>query len=192
MSRYDKEHAKFILANAKLRAETAGVDWSGKHFIGLSGGKDSSAAAAFAEYVGVDYTAFVCDTDHEKPVTVAYLSFLKEHLKGEVRFVQHEVSAQEFEDKRRYIRETWSKWNSPALRSKAKAALGVRLVRLSKKDVKEHGHKVVSAMEADGVAYKVTTDGRMRIPLRYLPPEAKGSHKDLDIGDCGIVCEVKD
>lgn len=30
----------------------------------------------------------------------------------------------------------------------------------------------------------------VRVPLRYLPPDA-GSHKDLDIGDCGITCEMK-
>ncbi|CAH9012669.1 putative Phosphoadenosine phosphosulphate reductase [Vibrio phage 168E36-1] len=28
------------------------------------------------------------------------------------------------------------------------------------------------------------------VPLRYLPKDA-GSHKDLDIGDCGIICEIK-
>lgn len=29
------------------------------------------------------------------------------------------------------------------------------------------------------------------IPLRYLPPSA-GSHRDLDIGDCGFICEIKE
>lgn len=126
MKGYDKNHAKFILTDLKARAEAAGVDWAGKHFIGLSGGKDSSACAAFAEFCELDYTAFICDTDHEKPVTVAYVNYLKHHLKGEVVTIQHEVTEVEFEAKREYMRAEWAKWVSPALRSKAKVELGVR------------------------------------------------------------------
>ncbi|ANO58056.1 phosphoadenosine phosphosulfate reductase [Shewanella phage SFCi1] len=124
---YDKNRAKFLLDSVLTGAMTSGATGGGaKHFIGLSGGKDSTACAAVAEYAGVEYTAFVCDTGHEKPVTLQYLDDLRKALSGEVVTLQKKTTLAEFERRRAYIREEWSQWRIPDLRSKARKALGVR------------------------------------------------------------------
>lgn len=37
---------------------------------------------------------------------------------------------------------------------------------------------------------KIDTKGSIRIPLRYLPPDA-GNHKDLELPPCGFFCELE-
>lgn len=77
-------------------------------------------------------------------------------------------------------------------RARQEELLGVALCRLSKKDTNKYGEQVIAQMRADGVKPKnITADGRLRVPLRYLPKDA-GTLKDLDIGDCGFFCEVKE
>ncbi len=73
-------------------------------------------------------------------------------------------------------------------RAAQEEALNVALTKMSERKVKRLHPETIIAMEADGYEYKVDKKGTMRIPLRYLQPDA-GSHKDLDIGDCGFVCE---
>ena len=68
--------------------------------------------------------------------------------------------------------------------------LNVSLVRMSSNKIRKKHPEVFTAMEADNYEPKIDARGSMRIPLRYLPSDA-GSHKDLDIGDCGFVCELK-
>lgn len=51
----------------------------------------------------------------------------------------------------------------------------------------EDRYKSTNKKRADGTVYEYRVS---LIPLRFLPPDA-GDHKDLDIGDCGFVCEMK-
>jgi hypothetical protein len=67
--------------------------------------------------------------------------------------------------------------------------LNVALCKMSQNKVIKKHPEVFEKMSSDGYEPKVDSRGSMRIPLRYLPSDA-GSHKDLDIGDCGFVCEV--
>lgn len=73
--------------------------------------------------------------------------------------------------------------------------LGVALVKMSAKKFKKNWPEDYEKMHSDHVAGKckwvVDSNGSLRIPLRYLPPDA-GSHKDLDIGACGFFCEIKE
>lgn len=76
-------------------------------------------------------------------------------------------------------------------RSRQEELCGVALTKMSEAKVRRLHSETIIAMEHDGYQYKVDARGAMRIPLRYLQPDA-GSHKDLDIGDCGFFCEIKD
>lgn len=89
-----------------------------------------------------------------------------------------------------------------AARAKQEQLLGVAMVLLSDRELSERwpGHYRRLRQDADAgvVAWKTKTDRRgdkeyvrVRVPLRYLPEDA-GSHKDLDIGACGMVCESRD
>lgn len=69
--------------------------------------------------------------------------------------------------------------------------LNVSLVKMSANKIRDMNPEVFSQMESDNYVPKIDSKGTMRIPLRYLPSDA-GSHKDLDIGDCGFFCEVKE
>ncbi len=73
-------------------------------------------------------------------------------------------------------------------RARQEELLGVALVKMSAKKLAAQWPEVIEKMIADRFAPKVTKDGRMRVPLRYLPPDA-GTHKDLNIGACGFFCE---
>tara|TARA_R110000850_G_C9834352_1_gene453644 strand:- start:27 stop:854 length:828 start_codon:yes stop_codon:yes gene_type:complete len=74
-------------------------------------------------------------------------------------------------------------------RAAQEKGLNVALTKMSERKVKRLHPETIIAMESDGYAYKVDARGTMRIPLRYLHPDA-GNHKDLDIGDCGFFCET--
>lgn len=76
-------------------------------------------------------------------------------------------------------------------RSRQEYLLNVAVARLSKSDVAKYGDDVIALMDADGYSPKMTADGRMWCPLRYLPDGA-GTHKDLNIGSCGFTCEMPD
>lgn len=78
-----------------------------------------------------------------------------------------------------------------AERSMQEQLLGTALVTLSITDVRKYGDEILAAAAADGYEIKIKADGRMRVPLRFLPAQA-GTHRDLDIGDCGFVCEIKE
>lgn len=78
-----------------------------------------------------------------------------------------------------------------AQRAREEELLGVALVAVSARKVEAVAPGTLDRMTADGFKYKMRADGRVRIPLRYLP-KGVGSHKDLDIGDCGILCERKE
>lgn len=67
--------------------------------------------------------------------------------------------------------------------------LNVALVKMSHNKVMKKHPDTLKQMASDGFDPKIDSRGQMRIPLRYLPSDA-GSHKDLDIGDCGFVCEA--
>ncbi len=75
-------------------------------------------------------------------------------------------------------------------RSRQEELLNVSLVKMSHKKVSKQYPDVIAQMDSDGYELKIDKRGTMRIPLRYLPPDA-GSMKDLDIGDCGFICEVR-
>lgn len=66
--------------------------------------------------------------------------------------------------------------------------LNVSLVKMSLSKVTKLWPDTIKSMQDDSVDFKVDSRGTMRIPLRYLPSDA-GSHKDLDIGNCGFFCE---
>lgn len=68
--------------------------------------------------------------------------------------------------------------------------LNVALVKMSKSKTERLHPETFEKMSNEGYEPKIDSRGTMRIPLRFLSPEA-GSHKDLDIGDCGFTCEVK-
>lgn len=74
-------------------------------------------------------------------------------------------------------------------RARQEEMLNVALCKMSKNKVKNKHPEVFEKMDKDGFEPKVDQRGSMRIPLRYLPTSA-GSHKDLDVGDCGFVCEA--
>lgn len=77
-----------------------------------------------------------------------------------------------------------------AQRSRQEELLGTALTLMSKNDVAKYGERVIALMDADGIDVKKRKDGRIRVPLRYLP-ETAGTFKDLDFGSCGFLCEVK-
>lgn len=68
--------------------------------------------------------------------------------------------------------------------------LNVALCKMSHNKVQKKHPEVITQMDSEGYEPKIDSRGSMRIPLRFLPEDA-GSHKDLDIGDCGFVCELK-
>lgn len=89
-----------------------------------------------------------------------------------------------------------------AKRAEQERLLNTALVSMSRdklmREYPEHFNKMVSEWED---RYKTTIKTRKStgekyeykvslVPLRLLPEDA-GSHKDLDIGDCGFVCEMK-
>lgn len=76
-------------------------------------------------------------------------------------------------------------------RSRQEYLINVALCKVSANKMREKYPEHIALMDADGYEPKVDARGTMRVPLRYLPEDV-GSHKDLDIGDCGFVCEVKD
>lgn len=67
--------------------------------------------------------------------------------------------------------------------------LNVALCKMSFNKFKRLHHDYYQMMVDDGFEPKVDSRGSMRLPLRYLPPDA-GSHKDMDIGACGFFCET--
>lgn len=76
-------------------------------------------------------------------------------------------------------------------RAKQEELLNVALCKISERKVMREYPQVIKRMEQDGYQRKVDSRGSMRLPLRYLPSDA-GSHKDLDTGDCGFFCEIKE
>lgn len=52
----------------------------------------------------------------------------------------------------------------------------------------EDRYKSTNKKRRDGSSYEYRVS---LIPLRFLPDSA-GTHKDLDIGDCGFICEIKE
>jgi hypothetical protein len=75
-------------------------------------------------------------------------------------------------------------------RAKQEEFLGVALIKMSFNKFKRLHSDFYQKMVDDGFDPKVDERGSMRLPLRYLPPDA-GYLKDLDIGDCGFFCETK-
>lgn len=73
-------------------------------------------------------------------------------------------------------------------RAEQERLLNVALIKMSFEKYKRLYDDWYQKMIKDGFEPKVDSRGSMRLPLRYLPPEA-GSHKDLDIGACGFFCE---
>lgn len=69
--------------------------------------------------------------------------------------------------------------------------LNVALVKMSSNKVKKKHPEILESMSQDNHEPKIDKHGYMRIPLRYLSPDA-GNHKDLDIGSCGFFCERKE
>ncbi|QDP50489.1 MAG: hypothetical protein Unbinned6284contig1001_45 [Prokaryotic dsDNA virus sp.] len=73
-------------------------------------------------------------------------------------------------------------------RAEQERLLNVALIKMSFAKYKRLYGDWYQKMIDDDFEPKVDSRGSMRLPLRYLPPEA-GSHKDLDIGACGFFCE---
>lgn len=73
-------------------------------------------------------------------------------------------------------------------RAEQERLLNVALIKMSFAKYKRLYGDWYQKMLDDEFEPKVDSRGSMRLPLRYLPPEA-GSHKDLDIGACGFFCE---
>lgn len=71
----------------------------------------------------------------------------------------------------------------------------IALVRMSSNVMaKKHTAYFIKMLEAQQngeYTVKIDTKGRMRVPLRFLPPEA-GDHKTEHTWDCGIFCELDD
>lgn len=87
-------------------------------------------------------------------------------------------------------------------RARQEDLLNTALVSMSRdKFIREYPDNFSSMCEQWEDRYKSTTKKRKDgttyeykvslIPLRFLPDDA-GSHKDLDIGDCGFICEIKE
>lgn len=68
--------------------------------------------------------------------------------------------------------------------------LNVSLCKMSYNKIQKKHPEVLENMSKAGYEPKIDKAGQMRIPLRFLPEDA-GTFKDLDIGDCGFVCESK-
>ena len=60
---------------------------STKHFVSVSGGKDSQATALFVRDLGIDAEYIFADTGHEHPLTMAHLDYLETVL-GTIRRVR--------------------------------------------------------------------------------------------------------
>lgn len=80
-------------------------------------------------------------------------------------------------------------------RSRQEELLGTALISVSANKFAQDHPEIMTKMLQDSAdpntRYKISikSNGQLRLPLRYLP-EDMGSHKDLDIGDCGIFCET--
>lgn len=73
-------------------------------------------------------------------------------------------------------------------RARQEKMLNVALVKMSAAKTERLHPETFEKMKSDGYEPKIDGRNTMRIPLRYLSPVA-GSHKDLNIGDCGFFCE---
>lgn len=109
---YDRNHARFLLDSMRTAVELFSRPDT-THYLGLSGGKDSSACLALAEYCGIDYRPFICDVDHEKQVTYEYLRGLETFSSQSFTTLQRVTTESEFASRRDTIRKDWAQWHSP-------------------------------------------------------------------------------
>ena len=80
-----------------------------------------------------------------------------------------------------------------ARRAEQERLLNIAMVSMSRdKFMREYPDHFELMINDWGDRYKERKGGYKTslVPLRFLPPEA-GEHKDLDIGDCGFICEMK-
>lgn len=111
----------------EMAAHEVFQDKDAVHFLGLSGGKDSMACVALAEYTGVKYRPFICDTHHEKPDTYAYLAATGYGKMSQLpKVLTRHTTAEEFAERREKVKAAWSEWYSPRLSSIASKAAGVK------------------------------------------------------------------
>lgn len=77
-------------------------------------------------------------------------------------------------------------------RAEQERLLGVALTKMSaNKFINKypaHFKAMMSDFENGKCQIKIDSRGSMRIPLRYLPPDA-GKHESIYVGDCGFFCE---
>ncbi len=70
--------------------------------------------------------------------------------------------------------------------------LGVALTKMSANKFinkyPEYFKRMMSDFEIGKCKIKIDSRGTMRVPLRYLPPDA-GKHESIYVGDCGFFCE---
>lgn len=157
----------------KLALHPAFADPDAVHYIGVSGGKDSVACLALAEFAGVRYTGLVCDTHHEKAATYRYLQELSDVLPGRLKTLTRITSEEEFAAKRVYLRREWRKWTSPALRSKPAKELGVRVMLppVAEEDIT----RALAALWPTGDAF------RDRLVLHGTMPHITGKFCSLEL-----------
>lgn len=80
-----------------------------RHLVGMSGGKDSLATTLHAIERDIDFTSFFTDTGNEHEITYEYLDYLETKLGIKIQRVHNEVSENQWEKRRRYIRNNWGK-----------------------------------------------------------------------------------
>lgn len=94
-----------------------------KHFVSISGGKDSTACLILAAQRGRPFEAVFADTGHESPVTLKYIANLESHFNIKIRRVSA-CFKDRIKKKRETVRTKWKKEGIPQeIRTAALAAL---------------------------------------------------------------------
>lgn len=62
------------------------------HFVSISGGKDSTATAAYVRDVGLEAQYIFADTGHEHPLTMEYLNYLEDVFGRPIRRIKADFS----------------------------------------------------------------------------------------------------
>lgn len=96
-----KELQALIACDAKYKGRRV------KHFVSVSGGKDSTATLLKAkEALGSNFTAIFCDTGNEHSFTYDYIDYLNDKIHP-IKKISADFTTQIIR-KRKYIKEKWA------------------------------------------------------------------------------------
>jgi 3'-phosphoadenosine 5'-phosphosulfate sulfotransferase (PAPS reductase)/FAD synthetase len=163
-----KEFMMKTLLNAILSHDVF-KDKDAVHFIGMSGGKDSALCVALAEYAGLNFKAFTCDTHHEKPETYAYLR----SLHTPITVLTKHTTEDDFKARRANVRKAWAQWYYPQLGSARAREMDVHMA---------YPPVVGTALDTALEALRPTGDAfRDRLVIHGTMPQKTGKFCSLEM-----------